>query len=365
MRKKGTVVIAMSGGVDSSVCAALLVKQGYSVIGMMLKLWSENGHEAENRCCTPDSQRLAKNVAAQLDIPFYIIDAKNDFYDAVVTPFMQDYLAGITPNPCLRCNRNIRWGLLLENAQQIGADFFATGHYAILRHNKAQSVRLFRARDDTKDQSYVLHVLNQRDLEKTLFPIGNYLKSEVRQLAIDFKLPVAVRRDSQDLCFLGGGDYRDFLRRNTQEPFIPGKIIDQHGNVLGEHQGLPFYTIGQRKNLGINSTKPHYVIKKDVLTNSLIVGDKETTLKKEFFVNGVNWINGLPKHSHLRVGVKVRYRAPILNGTIQIYAENQVRVFLDEPYYDITPGQAAVFYQKECCLGGGLITENADSRSEG
>ncbi len=364
MRKKGTVVVAMSGGVDSSVSAALLVSQGYTVIGMMLTLWSEKGQESANRCCTPDSQRLAKAVAAQLNIPFYTIDAKQDFYNAVVTPFMQDYLSGFTPNPCLRCNRMIRWGVLFENARQIGADYFATGHYAILRRNRANQVRLFRARDESKDQSYVLHVLQQTELEKTLFPVGNYLKSEVRQLAIDLRLPIALRRDSQDLCFLGGSDYRDFLKRNTPQSIQPGKILDKNGNLLGEHQGLPFYTIGQRKNLGINSTKPLYVIQKDRKTNSIIIGDKEDTLKREFVVKGLNWINDPPQKTRMRVGIKVRYRAPILNGIIEIFDDDRVAVTLDDPYYDITPGQAAVFYVKDRCLGGGLIAEEPDLRSE-
>ncbi len=360
MQRKGTVVIAMSGGVDSSVSAALLVEQGYTVIGMMLTLWSEKGYEAENRCCTPDSLRLAKMVAAQLNIPFYVVDAKKPFYDEVVTSFIQDYQSGITPNPCLKCNRLIRWGLLFGYAKEMEADYFATGHYALIQRDRSKQCQLLRAKDKTKDQTYFLHVLNQSEMEKTLFPIGNLLKSEVRQLAVQFKLPVAIRKDSQDLCFLSGADYRDFLMRNAPNSIQPGNIYDKNHHLLGEHKGLAFYTIGQRKNLGVHSPKPLYVVKKDLENNSLIVGDKEDTLRRDFTVSGVNWLSGIPKKSRIHLGIKVRYQAPILDGYLNLEENNIVKVQLDDPYYDITPGQAAVFYQNDCCIGGGLITEEKD-----
>lgn len=351
-----TIVVAMSGGVDSSVTAALLKEQGYHVIGMMLRLWSEKGMEASNRCCTPDSMRLAKLVADKLDIPFYTIDSRQEFYSQVVQPFIRDYIAGLTPNPCLRCNRHIRWGVLFENALSIGADYISTGHYARIIQDSAGEYQLLRGVDPEKDQSYVLHVLGQEECSRTLFPLGSMNKSEVRQLALKYKLPVAVRKDSQDLCFLGGGDYRDFLLRNSShEQFSSGPIYHKNGTLLGYHNGLAFYTIGQRKGLGINSPSPLYVIAKDHLSNTLIVGDKQDNLHTDFLVRSVNWISGKPPQLPLEVQIKVRYRSPLLNGLITSENENLVRIILSEPYYDITPGQAAVFYLGENCLGGGII----------
>src|SRR5512143_1467327 len=238
------VVVAMSGGVDSSVTAALLKEQGYDVIGMMLRLWSEPGKEDSNRCCTPDSMGQARRVAARLDIPFYVIDAKDVFHKTVVAYFLDGYTRGETPNPCLICNRQIRWTFLLEHALALGAAFMATGHYARLRTSGDGSIQLMRAVDLAKDQSYVLHVLPQDKLARALFPVGEYTKPAIRILAEEHGLPTASRHDSQDLCFLAGDDYRNFLRRNASEMLRPGPIMDAAGNVLGEHTGLVNYEIG-------------------------------------------------------------------------------------------------------------------------
>lgn len=356
MKKSRRVVVAMSGGVDSSVAAALLRDQGYEVVGMMLRLWSEPGTESHNRCCTPDSVALARRVAAQLDIPFYVIDAKQIFYDTVVSYFKQGYLQGNTPNPCLVCNQSIRWGFLLQNAQAFGADYMATGHYVRLRRAASGSFQILRAVDARKDQSYVLHVLNQDQLNHALFPLGEYTKTQVREMARGFGLPVASRPDSQDLCFLGYGDYRDFLRRNLPEVQKPGAILNKEGQPIGLHEGLAFYTIGQRKGLGITSSVPLYVLEKNLKDNALVVGPKEALGKRSFQAKDLKWVSGTPPASPLRAEVKIRYKAALAGCTATVQEGKTVQVQLDEPLRDITSGQAAVFYDGEICLGGGIIT---------
>ncbi len=352
------VVVAMSGGVDSSVAAALLVKQGYEVIGMMLRLWSEAGAEQSNRCCTPEAMAVARRVAGALGIPFYAIDARQPFREAVVQTFLDGYRRGVTPNPCLVCNRQIRWGFLLDQALLIGADYLATGHYArIERLETASTVKysLLRAIDRSKDQSYVLHVLNQQQLQRTLFPIGAYTKEEVRQLAARFNISIANRAESQDLCFLAGGDYRDFLLRHIPDDIRPGAIVNQHGVPLGEHRGLAFYTIGQRKGLGLSAPEPYYVIGKDPERNTLIVAHADVPGRQEFFASQVNWINGVPPASPFRAQVKIRYKAQDAWASLTPLDDKRVQVTLDEPRRDIAAGQAAVFYRDDVCLGGGLI----------
>src|SRR5512134_3382164 len=262
------VVVAMSGGVDSSVAAALLKEQGYDVIGMMLRLWSEPGKEDSNRCCTPDSMAQARRVAAKLDIPFYVIDAKDVFHDTVVRYFLDGYARGETPNPCLICNRQIRWTFLLDHALALGADFMATGHYARIQKDEDGRIKLLRAVDRSKDQSYVLHVLDQEKLARALFPIGDYPKMEIRAIAEKHGLPTASRPDSQDLCFLAGEDYRNFLQRNAAEILKPGEILTRDGTAVGTHTGLANYTIGQRKGLGVASPVPLYVLGKNAATNT-------------------------------------------------------------------------------------------------
>jgi tRNA-specific 2-thiouridylase len=357
MKKATRVVVAMSGGVDSSVAAAMLHQQGYEVIGMMLRLWSEPGTESQNRCCTPDSMALARRVAARLDIPFYVVDAKQIFYEHVVSYFKQGYLQGDTPNPCLVCNQQIRWGFLLQHALKLDAEYMATGHYVRLRQAETGKVQILRAVDDRKDQSYVLHVLNQEQLKHALFPLGEHTKGEIREMARSFGLPVASRPDSQDLCFLGRGDYRSFLRRNLPEVQKQGPILDVEGQPLGLHEGLAFYTIGQRKGLGIASPVPLYVVEKDQSSNALIVGPKEALGKRSFQAQQVNWVSGRPPQAPFRAEVKIRYKAAYAGCTVTPQGEDQVQVQLDDSLRDITSGQAAVFYDGDICLGGGIITK--------
>ena len=347
-------VVAMSGGVDSSVAAALLKEQGYDVVGMMLRLWSEPGKEDSNRCCTPDSMAQARRVAAKLDIPFYVIDAKDVFRETVVEYFLEGYARGETPNPCLICNRKIRWTFLLDHALALGADHMATGHYVRIR--KAEDRwELLRAVDRSKDQSYVLHVLDQEKLQHALFPVGDYTKTEIRQIAEKYGLPTASRKDSQDLCFLAGDDYRNFLQRNAAEMLQPGQIMTRAGAVLGEHTGLANYTIGQRKGLGVASPVPLYVITKDAAHNTLIVGEGHELGSHELIAQDVSWLSGEVPRRPIRAEVKIRYTAKEAEAWVEPFGEQQARVRFDAPQRDITAGQAAVFYQNDLMLGGGII----------
>lgn len=347
------VVVGMSGGVDSSVSAALLKDQGFDVIGMMLRLWSDAG--THNRCCAPDAQQEARYIAGLLDIPFYVIDAQDQFYQAVVAPFINGYAQGITPNPCLNCNRFVRWEFLLERAKALGTDYLATGHYARVQNTSAGPYQLLKSRDADKDQTYFLHVLTQNKLSKTIFPLADLTKKQVRKLAEEYALPVADRPDSQDLCFVGEGDYRDFLRKSNPSSLKPGPIIDLDGKPLGEHPGLADFTIGQRKGLGISSPEPLYVIRKDLKNNTLIVGSREYLGQGEFYVDKVNWISGEAPADPILANVTIRYKSREVPSTITPKNSDTVYIQLDSPLPDITPGQAAVFYQNDLCLGGGII----------
>jgi tRNA-specific 2-thiouridylase len=348
-------VVAMSGGVDSSVAAALLKQQGYEVIGMMLRLWSEPDREDSNRCCTPDSMAQARRVAAKLDIPFYVIDAKDVFRKTVVEYFLDGYASGATPNPCLVCNRSIRWEFLLNHALALGADFMATGHYVRKMKDERGKMKLLRAVDSAKDQSYVLHVLTQEKLQRALFPVGDYPKTEIRQLAESFGLPTASRKDSQDLCFLAGDDYRNFLARNAPQINRPGPIVNRGGEVLGRHNGLANYTIGQRKGLGIASPVPLYMLGKDAATNALVVGIEDELGTRELTAGDVNWVSGEAPSAAFRAEVKIRYTARPVWAEVTPLSGGQVRVRFDAPARDVTPGQAAVFYVEDEVLGGGII----------
>jgi len=349
------VIVAMSGGVDSSVAAALLKEQGYDVIGMMMRLWSEPGKEESNRCCTPDSMAQARRVAAILDIPFYVIDAKDVFRETVVEYFLDGYARGETPNPCLICNRKIRWTFLLDHALALGAEYMSTGHYVRIRRDENGKSELLRAVDRSKDQSYVLHVLGQDKLKHALFPVGDYTKPEIRWIAEKHGLPTASRKDSQDLCFLAGEDYRNFLKRNAAEMLKPGEIVTRDGRLLGEHNGLANYTIGQRKGLGVDSPVPLYVLGKNIGNNTLVVGTQDELGSTELTAYDVSWVSDESPAEPFRADVKIRYTAKEAEALVVPMEGNQVQVRFDAPQRDVTAGQAAVFYQGDRLIGGGLI----------
>ncbi len=348
-------MVAMSGGVDSSVAAANLVEAGYDVIGIMLNLWSKSGQECENNCCTPEAMALARRVAAKIGIKFYTIDAKKPFYDHVVRYFIDGYLNGKTPNPCGVCNRFIRWDFLLYRALSLEADFLATGHYVRLSKSIQGRYTLSKAFDQQKDQSYILYTLTQSQLSHALFPLGQLDKTEVREIARSLGLPAADKSDSQDLCFIGNGTYQDFLIRHSNQLIKPGPIKDMEGNRIGEHRGLPFYTIGQRKGLRLSRSSPYYVVEKDFHENALIVGPETSMGRSELLAKEVNWINGISPEAPFSAQVKIRYKSPVFQAIITPFRTGDVWVAFPSPLRDITPGQVVVFYNDDECLGGGII----------
>jgi tRNA-specific 2-thiouridylase len=350
------VAVAMSGGVDSSVAAALLRGQGCEVSGIMLSLWADPDTEFENRCCASNAVALARRVAAQLEIPFQLLDASDAFYRSVVQPMMNAYAAGRTPNPCLECNRSVRWDFLLQRALETGADFLATGHYAQIGRDGGLYT-LLRGADAQKDQSYVLSVLGQDELAHTMFPLGAMTKPEVRAEARRLRLPVAERPDSQDLCFVAGKDYRRFLRKYNPGGFVPGPIRNRRGETLGEHAGLAGYTVGQRKGLGLSSPSPLYVLAVDAETNALIVGSADELGHHELVAGDAHWVAGFPPAGSFTAGVKIRYQAVEQPAEVILEAGDTLRARFAGPLRDITPGQAAVFYQGDRCLGMAVIRE--------
>ena len=348
------VVVALSGGVDSSVAAALLMEQGYEVVGVTMRLWSAPGCEEENRCCTPQTRELAAQLAEQLGIPFHILDAQQAFRQAVVQRFLDGYSRGDTPNPCVYCNRYLKWDHLWQFAQSIGAEAIATGHYARLREGTDGTYELWKGVDATKDQTYFLSLLTQQHLAHTLFPLGEYTKVDVRQIAHERQLPSADAPESQDLCFLGKRDYRDFLCEYAPHAVQPGEIVDRQGKVLGSHNGLAFYTIGQRKGLPA-AAQALYVYQKDQEHNRLVVGTEAELGADSMQVREINWIAGNPPTEHFEAEVKIRFKAVPALAQVEVQPDGSAMVHFAKPLRDITPGQLAVFYQGEKVLGGGWI----------
>ncbi len=360
VNRPGRVVVAMSGGVDSSVAAALLVEQGYQVVGVMMRLWAEkpalSEAEGENKCCSPQAVEDARQVAANLGIPFHLVDFQAEFKACVVDHFIAEYSRGQTPNPCLACNRHIRFGRLLRHARTLDADHLATGHYA--RVEQAGGRYLLRTGvDPQKDQSYVLYMLGQDELRQLLFPVGGYNKVQIREMARERGLPVAGKDESMELCFVTDDDYRRFLREHAPQAIRPGPILDTAGREIGQHQGLPFYTVGQRRGLGIAAPEALYVIHLDVTRNAVIVGSTRELGRRSLFADDVNYVLGEPPIHPARVQAKIRYKAALADATWTPLDGKRVRVKFDAPLRDITPGQAVVAYQDGVVLGGGIISE--------
>lgn len=353
------VVVAMSGGVDSSVAAALLKDKGYEVIGITMRLWPKSlcdSFTKERTCCSLSDIEDARRVSERLHIPFYVINLEKEFKEYVIDYFVQQYCEGKTPNPCIVCNEAIKFGSLLNKAQALGADYVATGHYARLYYNsKNKRFCILEGVDKKKDQSYVLFRLSQEQLAHTLLPLGGHTKDEVRKLAKRFKLPVCDKPDSQELCFVLDGNYNEFIKGRLNQKVTAGDIVDKDRNVLGKHKGLHCYTIGQRHNLGISVGRPVYVIDIDAEKNIIAVGDKRDLQKTGFTAFNLNWVsilslNGKP----VRVKAKIRSNHPKQYADI-IKDADRVRVIFKSPQSAITPGQAVVFYDGETVLGGGWI----------
>ena len=364
------IAVAMSGGVDSSTAAAILKEQGHELVGFTMQLWNqrrgisvdENGDPLPSRCCSLDDVYDARRVAESLGIPFYVLNLEKDFEESVVGPFVQSYLDGETPIPCVACNSRLKFASLDKMAVSIGCDKVATGHFARVEYDEAADrYRLFRGRNHWKDQSYFLWELTQDQLSRSYFPLGEMLKSEVRDIARDANLYVAEKAESQEICFVPDGKYSEFIDRylehenRTAEMPAAGEIVTTSGETIGEHSGIHRYTIGQRRGLGIAHEKPLYVVQIERAKNQIIVGEADELESLEFNAKGVNWVAFDEPAQLVRAEVKVRYRHEPAPATIHALPGARARIVFDEPQRAITPGQATIFYNGEEVVGGGWI----------
>ena len=359
-KTQGPVVVAMSGGVDSSVAALLLLEAGSEVIGITMQVWdhAQTGRAPYRGCCSREDVDDARGVAEQLGIPFYVVNFQERFAEKVVDPFVREYLAGRTPNPCVLCNSEIKFQALLDRARELGADFLATGHYArIAAGEPGTPWRMLCGRDPNKDQSYFLFTLTQGQLAHTLFPVGELRKTEVRHRAREAGLKVKDKPESQEICFVDQGHYRDFVRRRSCSERLngEGEIVDLLGRRLGRHQGIYRYTIGQRRGLRISSPEPLYVAELDAENNLVKVGPESALYHQKMLVRELHWIAGEPVSPQENVRVKVRSKAPARPARFEPAGAGRWRIVFQEPERAITPGQAAVLYSGEEVLGGGWI----------
>ncbi len=356
------VLMAMSGGLDSSVAAMMLLEQGYELVGITMKTWEYGAADPagkETGCCSLDSIHDARHLAVSLGFPHYVLDIRDEFNKFIVNDFIRQYLNGRTPNPCVLCNTFIKWEALLKRAEQLNCDYIATGHYARLREENGRMV-LSKGLDQDKDQSYVLWGLTQELLRKTIFPLGGYTKTKIREIAKDAGFTdIAQKRESYEICFIPDNDYRGFLKRNVDgldSDDMIGSFVDKDGNELGKHKGYPFYTIGQRKGLNISAPEPLYVTKIIPSSNTIVLGTRNETFSKEFAVSGLNTIKFEDVPDGMDFMVKIRYKDPGHLASVRKAPDStHLRAFLYEEVAAITPGQSAVFYDGEEVVAGGFI----------
>lgn len=347
----------MSGGVDSAVAALLLKQRGYEVIGMTLRLWStddpDGNNARNNRCCSVEDVDDARNVCNMLGIPHYFVNFEKEFQEHVVDYFISEYDSGRTPHPCLACNDKIKFDFLLRRALFLEADFIATGHYARLKEDNGK-IRLLKGVDQSKDQSYVLYTLKQPELTSLKFPVGTYTKTEIRQLAQEANLPVANKPDSQEICFIPSGNYREFLQDRIEAK--PGSFVNRYGEILGDHPGIQFFTIGQRRKLGLPSTggEPMFVLGIDPSSNQVILGSEQDLYQREFYCNKLSFTRDEYSESELHVSARIRYKASEAEAAISM-KNGRGLVRFTEPQRAITPGQPVVFYRDQEMVGGGII----------
>lgn len=356
---KKRVVVAMSGGVDSSLAAALLLEQGYDVIGVTMQIWSSDKEDEDHGgCCSLSAVDDARRVANTLGIPYYVMNFRELFEHKVIDYFCQEYLQGRTPNPCIACNKYIKFESFLTKARGLGADYMATGHYACIEQDPVSGRFLLKkAVDDTKDQTYALYTFTQEQLAHTLLPLGGFTKVETRARAKELGLTVASKPDSQEICFVSDNNYQNFLEERLGKGYTkPGPFLDTQGKVLGQHAGISHYTIGQRKGLGITFGKPMFVVSIDPERNAVILGEHEEVFGQELICEQVNFISIADLTGPIEVEAKIRYSAKPAEAIIRPVESGQVAVAFKEPQRAITPGQSVVFYQEDVVVGGGIIT---------
>jgi len=349
-----TVLVAMSGGVDSSVAAGVLLEQGYRVFGVTMLLWPEDVPGAEEGCCGTVHLNDAREVCHRLGIPHYTMDLQKEFLSAVVHPFVATYLDGRTPNPCISCNEHLKFRHLLRKAKGIGADMLATGHYARILGNG--EFQLARGVDTGKDQTYFLFTLNREELSHLLFPLGSMTKNEVRAKALEMDLPVHEKPESQEICFVPPGGLRDFIRENAPDLPGPGEVVDLEGNVIGNHDGACFYTVGQRKGLGIASAEPLYVVRIDAVTNTVVMGSRDAASFQGLSAAGISWVVGKPPDGRFEAQIQIRHRHTPASSVITVHDDGTIAVSFHEPQHGVAPGQAVVLYDGDIVLGGGWIS---------
>ncbi len=361
MSRKGKVLVAMSGGIDSTVTALMLNDQGYEVVGITMKTWdyaTSGGGKKETGCCNIDSFNDARMAAVQHGFPHYILDIRDEFGDFVIENFVEEYLAGRTPNPCVMCNTHIKWRALLKRADALGCDYIATGHYANVHQHENGRYYLSKGVDETKDQSYVLWGLQQDLLSRTLLPLGTYHKTAIRQMAHDYGYPeLAKKSESYEICFVPDNDYRGFLKRRVdglEEKVTGGLFVDKTGKVLGKHKGYPFYTIGQRKGLDITFGKPVYVTNIIPETNTVMLGEEDDLNRQEMLVTKINWIKYEGITDGMEALTKIRYKDKGALSTLYTH-QNGIQVQFSHFAKGIAPGQSAVFYEGDDVIGGGVI----------